>query len=99
MVNVVRKRNITKIDGYTYTQFKKMMSDCKRLSVSNKCAMPRWGSEEFKTKTTDEWVQWAKDNYEEDMKLPSLQEMRTWTQEQKEELKSKMKAQPVKKSQ
>lgn len=95
-VTRVRLKKI-KIDGYTYTQFKKLMSESKRPSVYNHKVMPSWGSDELKEKTIDEWVQWAIDNYEEDMKVPSIAERRAWTPQEKKEFVDKLSAQPVKK--
>lgn len=92
-------KEIKKIDGYSCDQFKKLLTGVRRYSVHSRCVMPKWGSEEFKTKTSDEWVQWAVDNYEEDIKLPSLSVSRTWTEEQKKELHDKLKLQPVAKVQ
>ena len=92
-------KELKKIDGYSCDEFKKLLTGVRRYSVHSHCVMPKWGSEEFKTKTSDEWVQWAVDNYEEDIKLPSGQEFRFMKEEQKKELRDKLRLQPVAKVQ
>ena len=69
-----------KIDGYTYKQFKQMLSDIKRLSVYERHAMPKWGSDDFKIHSVDKWIAEIENIYEEDIELPSLLVVcRTWT--------------------
>lgn len=92
-------KELKKIDGYSCREFKKLLINVRRYTVHSHCVMPKWGSEEFKTKTSDEWVQWAVDNYEEDIKLPSGQEFRFMKEEQKKELRDKLRLQPVAKVQ
>lgn len=88
-----------KIDGYTYKQFKQMLRDCNRLSVYERHAMPTWGSEDFKIHSVDKWIAEIENQFEEDIELPSLSVVcRTWTEEQKEELRAKLRLQPVAKA-
>ncbi len=87
-----------KIDGYTYKEFRQMLRDCKRMSVYNLHAMPKWGSEDFKIHSVDKWIAEIENQFEEDIEIPSIVIRREWTTEQLEEFIAKLRLQPVAKA-
>jgi len=87
-----------KIDGYTYKEFKQMLSDIKRSSVYQYHAMPKWGSEDFKIHSVDKWIAEIENQFEEDIEIPSIAIRREWTPEQLEEFLVKLRLQPVAKA-